>query len=182
MNRKCKFEGRCREKHPTVSPAKLENGKCSNKSCNLAHPQVCINLVKDKFCRMRNCRYIHPTNIKNEYDFRDNQQRPNINANNLNQQQNAANNSAPNRHRDQHNYSNRQWGGPQVYNTGYNQHRIQNAQGSHMNNNQNFPQYYQTPENTMSTQQTLSRILGSIEKMDARVNYMEMRQTNNWNY
>ena len=38
MNRKCKFEGKCREKYPTLCPAKLENGKCSNKSCNLAHP------------------------------------------------------------------------------------------------------------------------------------------------
>ena len=119
---------------------------------------------------MKDCRFRHPARIRNRYEYEYkseyNQRRPNANIPNYNQ----------------HNYNNRQWGGPQVYNTGYNQHRIQNAQGSHMNNNQNFPQYYQTPENTMSTQQMLSRILGSIEKMDARVNHMQMRQTNNWNY
>ena len=61
-------------------------------------------------------------------------------------------------------------------NIGYKMHKAV------INNNQNFQQNWQTTENTMSIQQTLSRILGSIEKMDARVNYMEMRQTNNWNY
>ena len=131
---------------------------------------------------MKNCRYIHPTNIRNEYEFGGNQQRPNTNSNNLNRQQQNAANKAPNRHRNQHNYNNRQWGGTPVYNnTGYNQHQNQYAQNSHINNNQNFPQNWQTPENTMSIQQTLSRIIGSIEKMDARVNHIEMRQTNNWN-
>ena len=71
-------------------------------------------------------------------------------------------------------------------NTGYKQHRIQNAQGSHIshiNNRQNFSQNYQTPENTMNIQQTLSRIMGQLEQMNSRVNYMEMRQpNNNWNY
>ena len=70
---------------------------------------------------MRNCRYIHPTNIRNEYEFGGNQQRPNTNNFNR-QQQNAANNRAPNRHRNQHNNNNSQWEGE---NWNYNDHRNQ---------------------------------------------------------
>ena len=74
---------------------------------------------------------------------------------------------------------------PVYNNTGYKQHRIQNAQGSHIshiNNSQNFSQNYQTLENTMSIQQTLSRIMGQLEQMNSRVGYIEMRQPNNGNY
>ena len=67
-------------------------------------------------------------------------------------------------------------------NTRYNQHQNQYAQNSHINNNPNFLQNWPTPEeNTMNIQQTLSSIMGSIEKVGARVDNIEMRQMNNWN-
>merc|ERR1711984_4436 len=95
-----------------------------------------------KICNMEGCWNRHPTKMGNEYKNENNQQRPNANNPNYNQ----------------HNYNNGQRGGPQMYNTGYNQHQMQNAEGRHMDN-QNFAQNRQTQENTMNTQQALSRIL-----------------------
>ena len=107
---------------------------------------------------MENCWNRRPTKMGNEYKNENNQQRPNTNNPNYNQ----------------HNYNNGQRGGPQMYNTGYSQHQMQNAQGRHMDN-QNFMQNRQTQENTMNPQQTLSRILEQLER------HMNGWNMNGWN-
>ena len=144
----------------------MQWGKCAKVRCKVRHPVMCRNIIEKKFCNMEGCWNRHPTKMGNEYKNENNQQRPNANNPNYNQ----------------HNFNNGQRGGPQMYNTGYNQHQMQNAQGRHMDN-QNFTQNRQTQENTMNTQQTLSRILEQLEelpRMATRVNNIE-RQMNGWN-
>ena len=71
---------------------------------------------------MEGCLNRHPTRMRNEYKNENNQQRPNADNHGYNQQ----------------NYNNGQRGGPKMYNTGYNQYQMQNAQGRYMDNHNEY--------------------------------------------
>jgi len=122
INRSCRFGNRCRDKHTVLCREFVQWGKCRKVRCTVRHPVMCRNITEKNFCNMEGCLNRHPTRMRNEYKNENNQQRPNADNHGYNQQ----------------NYNNGQRGGPQMYNTGYNQHQMQNAQGRHMDNHNEY--------------------------------------------
>ena len=60
-NRKCRFEGRCRDAHPTKCRTIVETGVCGNKICKYFHPKMCNRMLHDGRCNRINCWFTHPT-------------------------------------------------------------------------------------------------------------------------
>ena len=56
-------------------------GKCKKKNCELAHPKMCRNMIKDRYCSRFNCWFNHPTEIKNKYVFENGKHGQNYNHN-----------------------------------------------------------------------------------------------------
>ena len=152
-NRTCKFGSQCRNAHPEACKQMLEYGKCPNSYCKLFHPKICRELYDHGLCRRSNCWYIHPTKIAN----RNGMYHSNNNNNNDNNQNNSRNgNSYPN----------------------------QSFQNNPRNSNNNsFLGIWPTPaETSTNMHNTLARLIGTLEKVDARIENLEMRQMNRWNY
>lgn len=61
--------------------------------------------------------------------------------------------------------------------------RPPNGMQNNINNNSNFLWNWPTPQDTtMNMQQILSKLVGTIEKVDSRIEKLEMRHANQWNY
>ena len=158
-NRKCKYGSQCRNEHPEACQQMLEHGKCIDSRCKLVHPKICRALYNQGICERFNCWYTHPTKIENR-----NQNRPV--PNNIPQSNMHSNNNNPQNSNNNSFYQN------------------QPPQSSYQNNNTNFLGNWPTPAemSSMNMQQTISRLIGTLEKVDARVGNMEMRQMNRWMY
>ena len=155
-NRKCKFGSQCRNLHPEACQRMMEYGKCSNSKCKLVHPKICRSYYDQGLCRRNNCWFTHPTKIENR-----NQDRTfTSDITHRNMYEHNSNNS-----RNNHHYQN------------------QPIQSNQRNSNTNFLEIWPTPAEatSMNIQQTLTRLIGTIEKVDARVVNMELRQMNRWN-
>ena len=141
---------------------------------------------------MKVCLFNLIIQITNKYLYVNNQQRPITNTYTHNQQRRmTAGSMAPNRQWNQHYNNNSQWErdnwnyndrGNQRYNDNIDPKNTENfqyreQQRPYRRETDNI--HYQEQQRP-NIQQTLSRILGSIEKMDTRVGHMEMRQMNNW--
>ena len=154
-NRKCKFGEKCKDLHPESCKPMMEYGKCADSRCKLLHQKVCRNYYNQGYCTRYNCWFIHPSKI-----IQRNPARPT----NYGQQQ--VNNI-------QRNMTN----GTDQYN------RNNESQNDYMNNNSNFLWNWPTPaEPKINMQQMLTKLMGTIEKVDSRIEKLEMRQANGWPY
>ena len=151
-NRKCKFGPKCKNFHPEACKSTLEYGKCSDISnCNLLHPKVCRNYCNMGTCERFQCWFIHPSKIENKNPSREYS----------NPSYRSANNEWNSSHLRDQNYPN-----PEFRPTG---------------GNSTFLGHWPTPaETSRNLHQTLSKIIGTIEKVDARMEKIEMRQMNRW--
>ena len=134
LNKKCKYEERCKYEHPVQCKVMLESGKCPDSRCKLAHPKICRGIFYNGYCSRRNCWYIHPTKIRNRY------QNVVTNNENINQR-------------------------------------------NPISNNEHFLLNWPRPaEASMNIHQTLARLIGTMEKVDTRMDNLEKRQMNRWAY
>ena len=152
-NRVCKFGTMCRNIHKEACKKWMEQGRCPDSRCKSIHPKKCILFSSFGHCPRTKCWYTHPTKM-------------NIG----NQQQYQNNNHQQN---NTNNYMN---------NNGYSrQNQRQGFQG-YQRNYQNFLAHWPTPMESTNLQQTLSRLIGTVEKVNARVENMEMNHWNRWGY
>ena len=151
-NRKCRFGQKCRDAHPEACKPMLEYGKCEDSRCKLIHPKICRNYYNRGECDRYNCWFTHPTKIENR--------NPNIS-----QRPNRYEGNANNMRQNQHNQN-------------------QEFRSNPTSRNPNFLGNWPTPAEAASgnIHQTLARIIGTIEKVDARMEKIEMRQINRWTY
>ena len=152
-NRKCKFGENCKDLHPEVCKPMAEYGKCRDSRCKLLHQKICRNYYTKGNCKRYNCWFIHPTKM-----IQRNPQRASTN-----EPQQESN----------------------TYRNNMNQYRRSNeAQYDNMNNNNtiflwNWPT---PPQTSMNIQQMLTKLVGTIENVDTRIERLEMRHTNRWAY
>ena len=152
-NRKCKFGEKCKDLHPEVCKPMAEYGKCRDSKCKLLHQKICRNYYNQGDCPRYNCWFVHPSKIRQRNPERTSTHGPQQEINN---------------HRSNVNNANQYM-------------RINETQYDNMNNNANFLWNWPTPPQTsMNMQQILTRLVGTMEKVDSRIEKLEMRHVNRW--
>ena len=164
-NKKCRFGENCKNEHPEQCKDMLETGLCKESRCKKLHPKICRNLFYRGICpRGNSCWFTHPTNCTNNEN--------NNNSNHDNRRSYTSNTENTLQRTSL-------YGNVVVENGNQNLN-----QGFHpYQNNEDFLWKWPKPaETSMHLQQTLSRLIGTMEKVDARVENLEKRQMTRWAY